>query len=89
MSDDPDKSLDEKLASVERSPKQVNGALGLLGLQPCSRCGVFYRRSDKGVLFHYDEFVCFKCVPLGGYIDVLISLPATGKRPRVNYASGW
>jgi hypothetical protein len=63
LSDNLEKSLDERLASVERSLQHLKDGLGVLGLKPCSWCGVFYRRSDEGALFHYDEFVCFKCVP--------------------------
>ena len=61
---DPQKSLEQRVTSLENSLEQLKRGLGLLGLQPCVRCNVFYRRSDPGALFHYDEFVCFKCVPL-------------------------
>jgi hypothetical protein len=64
LPDAPEKSLDERLASLERGLEHLKTGLGLLGLVPCSQCGVFYRRADKGALFHCDEFVCAKCVPL-------------------------
>jgi hypothetical protein len=63
LSDDSEKGLEERLASLERGLRHLNDGFALLGLQPCSWCGVFYRRSDPGALFHYDEFVCFKCLP--------------------------
>lgn len=63
MSDNSEKSLEERLASVERSLQHIKDGFGLLGLKPCSWCGVLYRRSDASALFHYDEFVCFNCIP--------------------------
>lgn len=63
MSDSTEKSLEERLASVERSLQHIKDGLGLLGLKPCTWCGVLYRRSDAGALFHYDELVCFNCIP--------------------------
>ena len=56
--------LEQRLAGLEQALKHISDGLGQLGLKPCSQCGVFYRRSDPAALFHYDEFVCFKCVPL-------------------------
>jgi hypothetical protein len=64
LSDDSDKGLREKLESLERSLQQLKDGLGLLGLKPCSSCGVLHRRSDASALFHCDDFVCFKCIPL-------------------------
>ncbi|HYW45298.1 MAG TPA: hypothetical protein VE959_20720 [Bryobacteraceae bacterium] len=53
----------ERLASLERALEQMKAGLGLLGVKPCSRCGIFYRRSDPGALFDGGEPVCFDCVP--------------------------
>jgi hypothetical protein len=47
LSGDPEKGLGERLAS----PEHLKGGLGLLGVKSCSRCGIFYRRSDPGALF--------------------------------------
>jgi len=63
LSDDPEKSLDERLASLERGLEHLKDGLGLLGVTPCTWCGIFHRRSDLGALFHCGEFVCFNCVP--------------------------
>ena len=65
MSYNPEKGLDleERLASLERGLEHLKAGLGLLGVKPCSWCGVFYRRSDPGALFDCGELVCFDCVP--------------------------
>ena len=63
MADDPEKGLDERLASLERSLEHLKAGLGLLGVKPCSWCGAFYRRSDPGALFDCGELVCYDCVP--------------------------
>ena len=60
---DPEKSVDDRLAGIERSLEHLKRGLGLLGLKSCGWCGIYYRHSDKGALFHHDEFVCFKCIP--------------------------
>ncbi len=59
---EPTKGLEQRLASLEQALKQLSDGLGLLGVKPCSQCGVFYRRSDPGALFHSGDFVCFKCI---------------------------
>ena len=63
MSDDPEKSLDERLASIERGLEHLKAGVELLGVTPCSCCGIYYRRSDPGTLFHCGEFVCYDCIP--------------------------
>ncbi len=62
MSDNPEHTLDDRLASLERNLKRVEDGLALLGVKPCAWCGVFYRRSDPAALFHGSQFVCFKCI---------------------------
>ena len=59
----PQKSADEKLASLERDLERLKTGLGLLGVEPCSSCGTYYKRSDPGALFHFGESVCYDCVP--------------------------
>jgi hypothetical protein len=63
LSDDPEKGLDERLASLERGLEHLKSGLGLLGVMPCSWCGIFYRHSAPGTLFDGGELVCFNCVP--------------------------
>ena len=63
MSGDPGNSLDERLASLERELKHLKAGLGLLGVRPCSWCGVFYRRTDAGTLCDCGELVCYGCIP--------------------------
>ena len=57
----PGEGSDERLASLERGLEHVKAGLGLLGVKPCSWCGIFYRRSDAGALFDCGEVVCFDC----------------------------
>jgi hypothetical protein len=63
VSDDPEKGVEERLASLKRDLEHLKAGVGLLGITPCSWCNVFYRRSDPGALFHCGEFVCYDCVP--------------------------
>lgn len=63
MSENSEKGLDERLASLERGLEHLKAGLGLLGIKPCSWCGIFYRHSDPGALFDGGELVCFNCVP--------------------------
>ena len=63
LSDEQQKSLDERLASLERRLEHLKAGLGLLGAKPCDRCGVFCRSSDRGALFHGGELVCYNCIP--------------------------
>ena len=62
LSYDVEMGRDEKLASLERELEYLKAGLGLLGVKPCSCCGVFYGRSDPGALFNCGEFVCYACV---------------------------
>ena len=50
MSGDAEEGVDEKLARVERGLEHLKAGLGLLGVKPCSWCGIYYRRSDPGAL---------------------------------------
>jgi hypothetical protein len=63
LSDDPEKGRDERLARLERGLEHLKAGLGLLGVKPCSSCGIYYRRSDEGTLFNGGELVCYDCVP--------------------------
>ena len=55
--------LYQKLASLEREQEHLKAGLGLLGIRPCTRCGVFYRRADAGALCDCGELVCYNCIP--------------------------
>jgi len=63
LSDELERGLDERLASIERSLEHLKAGLGLLGVKPCSWCGKYYRRSDPGALFDVGHLVCYGCVP--------------------------
>ena len=62
MSNDSTESVEERLARIERELERQKTGLGLLGVKPCSRCGIFYQRSNPGTLFDCGELVCFKCI---------------------------
>ena len=62
MSNNSEGSLDERLTRIERELERQRIALGLLGIKPCSRCGIFYQRSDPRTLFSCGELVCFNCI---------------------------
>jgi len=57
------KSPDERLAYLERELEHLKAGLGLLGIRPCSWCGVYYRRADAGALCDCGELVCYNCIP--------------------------
>jgi hypothetical protein len=67
VSDVPQQSMRERLASIERDLERVKAGLGLLGVTPCSWCANFYRHSDPGSLFrslsNSAELVCYDCIP--------------------------
>ena len=63
LSDDSEKGRDERLTCLERRLEHLNAGLGLLGVKPCSSCGIYYRRSEEGTLFNCGELVCYDCVP--------------------------
>jgi hypothetical protein len=58
----PEKSPEERLASLERAMDHLKTGLGLLGLAPCSCCGIYYLRAQPGALFKFGESVCFNCI---------------------------
>jgi hypothetical protein len=59
----PEKALDDRLASLERELDHLKAGLGLLGVKPCSWCGIYHRISDSGALFTCGELACFNCLP--------------------------
>jgi hypothetical protein len=63
LSDDPVKGYDERLASLERALEHMKAGLALLGVEPCNWCGIYYKSSDPGALFHSGGFACYNCIP--------------------------
>jgi hypothetical protein len=64
LPDEPEKSVNERLASLERGLEHLNAGLRLLGITPCSCCANYYRSSDRGALFPCcGELVCYNCFP--------------------------
>ena len=63
VSDDPEKSINERLASIERGLDRLKAGVEVLSITPCDWCHPYFRRSDPGALFHCSEFVCYDCVP--------------------------
>jgi hypothetical protein len=63
MSNDSTESLEERLARIERELELQKTGLAALGVKPCSRCGIYYQRSNPGALLHCgSELVCFQCI---------------------------
>jgi len=62
MPNDSKESLEERLTRIERELEHQKTGLALLGVKPCSRCDIFYQRSNPGTLFNCGELVCFKCI---------------------------
>lgn len=54
--------VDEVVASHKLEIQRLKNALSLLGVNDCSRCKKFYRRSDPGALFDAGELVCYGCL---------------------------
>lgn len=59
MPNESERSLEERLTRIERELERQKTGLGLLGIKPCSRCGIFYLQR---ALFSYGELVCFNCI---------------------------
>ena len=63
MAEKSDARVDDIVARHELDLERVRDALGLLGVNPCSWCNKFFRRSDPGALFDAGELVCYGCIP--------------------------
>jgi hypothetical protein len=63
MPDKTDTSVEEAWARQAQEIERLKDALGLLGVNPCSWCRKFVRRSDPGALFDAGELVCYGCIP--------------------------
>src|SRR5271157_6237354 len=63
MSDESTESLEERLTRIERELELQKTGLAALGVKPCSRCGVYYQRSNPGAQLHCGSgLVCFQCI---------------------------
>ena len=63
MSDQPDQPVEQVVARQALEIERLKDGLGLLGINACSWCKKFFRRSDAGALFDAGELVCYGCVP--------------------------
>jgi hypothetical protein len=63
MPDKTDTSVEEAWARQAQEIERLKDALGLLGVNPCSWCRKFVRRTDPGALFDAGELVCYGCIP--------------------------
>ena len=63
MIDEPPNAIGKALARLEHDIANLKGALGLLGVKPCSSCGKFYLGSSSGNLFIcQDDAICYECL---------------------------
>jgi hypothetical protein len=62
MPDNSDPHLDETLGQHQVELDRLKEAFSLLGVNPCSQCKKFFRRSDPGTLFDAGELVCYGCI---------------------------
>jgi hypothetical protein len=63
MPDKTDISAEEILARQALDLERLKDAFGLLGVNPCSWCKKFVRRTEPGALFDAGELICYGCVP--------------------------
>jgi hypothetical protein len=61
MPEKPEPSLEDILARQQLDLDRMQDALSLLGVNPCSWCKKFYRRSDPGALFEAGggDLICY------------------------------
>jgi len=57
-----DPSVEKTLADYQMELDRLKNALGLLGVNACSRCKEFFRGTDPGALFDAGELVCYGCI---------------------------
>jgi hypothetical protein len=63
MPDKTETSVEEAWARQAQEIERLKDGLGLLGVNPCSWCRKFVRRTDPGALFDAGELVCYGCIP--------------------------
>src|SRR5580658_8595018 len=54
--------VEKVVARHELDLDRLKDALGLLGVNACSWCSKFFRRSDPGTLFDAGELICYGCI---------------------------
>jgi hypothetical protein len=63
MPDESDKPVEDGVAHQAREIERLTDALGLLGVNACSWCKKFYRRTDPGALFDSGgKLICYGCI---------------------------
>lgn len=62
MPEESNPSPEEILARHALDLDRLKDALALLGVNACSWCKKFHRRSDPGALFDAGELVCYGCI---------------------------
>ncbi len=64
MPDKTDISAEESSARQALEIERLKDALGLLGVNPCSWCKRYCRRTEPGALFDTGgELICYGCIP--------------------------
>jgi hypothetical protein len=53
----------EVVARMENDINDLIGALAVLGVERCSKCKQFFRKSDPGAVFDCGSLICYECVP--------------------------
>jgi hypothetical protein len=62
MPENSNPSVEEILTRQQFDLDRLKDAFGLLGINACSRCKKFYRRTEPGNLFDAGELVCYACI---------------------------
>jgi hypothetical protein len=55
-------STAETIARHAREIEHIKDALAVLGVNACSQCKKFFRRSEPGTLFDAGQLVCYGCL---------------------------
>src|SRR6202021_4043378 len=63
MTEETNPTSQEVLARHQLDLDRLKDGLALLGINACSCCKKFLRRSDPGALFDAGELVCYGCIP--------------------------
>jgi hypothetical protein len=63
MPEKPEQNIEEILARQQQDLDRLKDAFALLGVNACSRCKKFVRRTDPGALFDAGELICYGCIP--------------------------
>jgi hypothetical protein len=55
-------SFDEILSRQQLDLERMKDAFALLGVNACSECQKFFRRTEPGALFDAGELICYGCI---------------------------